>query len=94
MSWTDITEVSAGEMYVVGLKSNGTVVSTEHFGEYASGVCEGLDDWNDIVAVSAGGSVTAGIKSNGSVISTIYTGRFDDGQDDLSGWSGLKISDD
>ena len=76
----------------MGLKSDGTVVSTGYFGEYANGICEGLENWKDIVAISAGGSVTVGIKADGSAISTkcLDTSRFYYGEDDIVGWTNMK----
>ena len=56
--------ISVGDNHVVGLRSNGTVVS---FGRNEHGQCN-VSNWCDIVAVSAGGKHAAGLKANGTVV--------------------------
>ncbi len=62
--WTDIIAISAGTCHTVGLKADGTVVST---GNNGLGQCD-ISDWNDISAISAGDSYTLGLKSDGTVV--------------------------
>ena len=65
----DATTVSAGEFHTVGLRSDGTVVTTlERQQEEVSG-------WRDIVAVSAGQFHTFGLRSNGTVVTTSSDSR-------------------
>lgn len=63
--WTDIIAISAGDFHTVGLKSDGTVVTTQT-GDSA----EKISKWTDIVAISAGYGFTLGLKSNGEVVAT------------------------
>ena len=51
--------VAAGYGHTVGLKSNGTVVTTGGFD---------VNSWTGIVQVAAGESHTVGVKSDGSVV--------------------------
>jgi len=64
--WHNIVAVCAGLLYVVGLKSDGTVVVT---GQNNS-VQHKVNDWSDIVAVSAGYYHTVGLKADGTVVAT------------------------
>ncbi len=58
--WKDITSISVGDGMVVGLKKDGTVIS--------SGA--NVSDWKDIIAVSAGDNFIAGLKKDGTFVST------------------------
>ncbi|MCM1228307.1 MAG: zinc-ribbon domain-containing protein [Clostridium sp.] len=60
--WKDITSISASDDIVVGIKKDGTIVTTN----------EELDisDWKDIIAVSAGNNYIAGLKKDGTLVST------------------------
>ncbi len=55
-NWTDIVAISAG-YYTIGLKSDGTVLSTD----------DDLSKWTDVVFISAG-SNTVGLKSDGTIL--------------------------
>lgn len=46
-SWEDIVAVSAGGAHTVGLRSNGTVVSTKYTGDHDYGQCN-VSSWTDI----------------------------------------------
>ena len=72
--------VSAGGVYTVGLKSDGTVVAC---GDNEYGQCN-VSLWKDIVAVSAGGGHTVGLKSDGTVVAC---GDNYHGQCNVSGWT-------
>lgn len=66
--WTDIISVSRGEPYTVGLRSDGTVVTT---GVYNSGsTAPDTSGWTDITAIDAGSYQLIGLKSDGTVIVT------------------------
>lgn len=63
--WTDITQISTigrsnGEA-AVGLKSDGTVVTTGPWD---------LHSWSDIVSIASGGGDIIGVKSDGTIVST------------------------
>ena len=69
-SWTDIVAVSSGYDFVVGLKADGTVISTEFGWEKGC-----LKDWRDIVAISTGVlGPTVGLKSDGTVVKASKNG--------------------
>ena len=90
--WTDIVAVSAGDDHTVGLKSDGTVISTKYKGckEYYYGQCD-VQNWTDIVAVSAGYNHTVGLKSDGTVVATKYIGKEKDyhGQCGVQNWTDI-----
>lgn len=67
-AWTDIVEIAHGKNFLIGLKEDGTVVST---GTNDKGQCD-VSDWADIISISAGYRHTLGIKSDGTVVSTGY----------------------
>lgn len=65
-SWTDIVAIApAVGRYVLGLKSNATVVAT---GNNTYGQCN-VSSWNNIVHVTIGGGYTSiGLKADGTII--------------------------
>ena len=66
--WEDIIAVAAGSFHVVGLRSNGTVVSTlEEHNDY--GQCN-VANWRGIVAISAGIGHTVGLRADGTVVAS------------------------
>ena len=65
--WSNIIAVSAGGDYTVGLKKDGTVVTTA-----TSSVEKCLMNWKDIIAVSAGEYHMVGLKKNGTVVAVDY----------------------
>ena len=74
--------VAAGEDHIVGLKSDGTVVTV---GDNEYGQCD-VGSWTDIVQVAAGGYHTVGLKSDRTVVAVGYN---DDGRCDVSGWTDI-----
>lgn len=62
--FSDIVQLSAGQYYTIGLKSDGTVVAV---GDNTSGQCD-VGWWSDIIQVEAGWLYTLGIKPDGSVV--------------------------
>lgn len=71
LGWSDIVKVTAKKEYVIGLKSDGTVVAK---GYNSNGQCD-VEEWTDIIDVitykGAGQYYTVGLKRNGSIISTV-----------------------
>ena len=59
--------LALGSYHAVGLRSDGTVVTTNPFEDY-SGTTVAVDRWTDIVAVSAGWDYTVGLRSDGTVL--------------------------
>ena len=86
--WTDIVAISAGGACTIGLRSDNTVVAAGGF----YGECD-VSDWTNIVAVSAGMSHTVGLKADGTAVATKYIGiqKYNCGQDDVSGWTDIKV---
>lgn len=76
------TTISAGNVHVVGLKADGTVVA---FGSNDNGQCN-VSDWRDIVSVSAGWTHTLGLKGDGTVLAA---GDNSFGQCEVSGWKDI-----
>jgi len=72
-------------VHTVGLKSNGTVVSTE---SWASGEEINVSGWRNIVAVSASRSYTLGLRSDGTVV---IAGDIWSDYLDFSDWYDIKI---
>ena len=68
--WKDIVSVFAGGHYTVGLKPDGTVLTT---GDNAWGQL--TENWKNIVAVAAGEQDVLGLSSSGTVLSTGGSGR-------------------
>ena len=71
--------LAAGWDYIVGLKTDGTVVAV---GSNSCGQCD-VSSWTDIVAVAAGSHHTVGLKADGTVVAA---GDNERGQCDVSGW--------
>lgn len=65
--WSDIMAVSAGDMYTLGLKSDGSIV-WDCVDMPDDGVPVGK--WTDIVAISSSDNFVVGLKSDGTVVST------------------------
>ncbi len=69
--WKDIIAISAGKFHTVGLKQDGTVVSTRYRGqdEYYFGQ-DRVSGWKDIIMITAGDDFSAGLTSDGKVVCT------------------------
>lgn len=82
--WSNIVAIAAGAYHTVGLKSDGTVVTTG----------QNIDDqdyisqWRDIIAVAAGLHHTVGLKSDGTVVAVGYN---EYGECDISDWRDLYV---
>lgn len=75
-SWTDITDISLGYGFIIGLKTDGTVVGV---GNNKYGQLD-IDQWNGIQKVITSGESTIGLKTDGTVVAT---GRNDSGKCDV-----------
>lgn len=77
-----LKDVSAGTYHTVGLKDDGTVLSTgdNTFGQ------RNVKAWTDIVAVAAGDSHTVGLTREGRVLAA---GINEYGQCDVDGWTDI-----
>ncbi len=75
--WRNIVSVDCGYGFVVGLKSDGTVVAA---GDNTYGQCD-VDGWTDIVSIAAGTQHVLGLKSDGTVVAA---GRNGNGRCDVN----------
>ena len=71
-----------GNSFIIGLKSDGTVLAT---GKNYYDRCN-VSDWNDIVSVSAGFDHAVGLKSDGTVVAVGSNGQ---GQCNVSKWRNI-----
>ncbi len=82
--WFDITQVSAGGLHTVGLKSDGIVVAV---GWNDPGQCD-VGSWTDITQVAAGDTHTVGLKDDGTVVAVGAVG-YDQGQCAVGNWTDI-----
>lgn len=76
-SWKNIKAISGGEKYILGLKTDGTVVSN---------IQSAVNNWTDIIEVCAGKYHCAGLKKNGKVVAS---GNNDYGQLNVEQWTDI-----
>lgn len=81
LEWEDIISVSAKGIYTIGLKSDGTVVTSSKISNFDD------SDWTDIIAVSAGERFIIGLKSDGSLVSAGHD--MGDGQRKVDDWENI-----
>ena len=62
--WTNIVSVKAGNGHSLGLRSDGTVVTT---GNNHCGQCN-VEEWKDVVYIDAKGQCTIGITRGGRLL--------------------------
>ena len=85
-NWGNIVSIAAGSSLFVGVKSDGTVIST--------GTRYNVSGWRNIVSVSAGTNHVVGVKSDGTVVAALKTLRvgereYDRGQCNVSDWKDI-----
>lgn len=98
-AWRNIERVYAGTHRAIGLKTDGTVVSTRwHASPFSNkdtetydGMCD-VSGWTDIVDIATGSrSFTVGLRADGTVVVTKYLGK--DGRckglDKVSEWTDI-----
>ncbi len=71
--WNDLIDVAAGEQFVVGLKSGGSVIADGHPSDGQLKV----NGWERIIAIDAGSRFTVGLNTDGELL---FAG-FDNGQE-------------
>ena len=69
-SWTDVVQLCITLDYLLGLKSDGTVVSTGLYGKKAPD----LSGWTDISYIDSIDGASVGVKTDGNLI---FDGSFD-----------------
>lgn len=70
-NWENIIAIDVGYAFVVGLKSDGTVVSSGHNGD---GQCN-VENWESITAIASGWRHTVGLTTDKTVKITGYANR-------------------
>lgn len=88
-TWTDIVAISAGDFHTVGLKADGTVLTTQTEEAFPDSY-ESISNWTNIVAVSAGYGFTLAVRSDGTVVAAGFN---QDGQCDVSKWDQIAVRD-
>ena len=86
-NWTDIKAISVGNVDIIGVKHDGTVV-VSHGRERGT---EGVAGWSDIATVVQCWRNIIGLKSDGTVVYTLNS-AFDDIGDELDDWGDLRVS--
>lgn len=86
--WTDIVKIQCGPHRTVGLRKDGTVLSTK--GDvFTDGRIPGadVDQFNDIIDIGTGLCHIVGLKYDGTVVACGFN---DHGQCDVEGWKDVK----
>ena len=87
-NWSDIVKIKCGPLRTVGLKKDGTVVSTK--GDVFTGgriPGEGIESFGDIMDIACGMFHTVGLKYDGTVMACGFN---DDGQCNVENWQNVK----
>lgn len=84
-NWENIISICAGSHYSLGLKADGTVVSTRLISnEIAKDKGQSnVSEWTDIISISAGSKHSVGLKSDGTVVAA---GDNEFGQCNVANW--------
>ncbi|MBQ3489873.1 MAG: hypothetical protein IJA86_04720 [Clostridia bacterium] len=86
--WTDIIKIKCGPLRTIGLRKDGTVLSTKgdifEDGRFPG---EGIEKFHDIVDIACGLFHNVGLKSDGTVLAC---GLNDDGQCNVENWTNVK----
>lgn len=86
--WTDIVKIKCGPLRTVGLRKDGTVLSTK--GDVFTGgriPGEGIEKFTDVIDIACGTFHTVGLRRDGTVIACGFN---DDGQCNVDGWTNVK----
>lgn len=74
--WETLTDVAAGQQFVVGLRKDRTVVATGHNGNRQ---CE-VDDWKDVIAIDAGWSFAVALTKDKELL---FAGKYNNQKQDF-----------
>lgn len=80
--WSDIAAIAVSQDRLLGLKTNGTVVTTGDNKE----INKAVEDWTGIVAIAGSGVHDVGLRSDGTVVAT---GENEKRQCEVSGWKNI-----
>ena len=79
--WDGITAIAAGWLHILGLRKNGTVVTTGGTGHGKTSI------WRNIIAIGAGWDHSVGLTVDGIVLAA---GGNDEGQCNVKNWKNIK----
>lgn len=74
-SWEDVVSVAASTWSTVGVKSDGTIITTKY--DLGWGYLEEAEKWDNIISVELDDYFIAGLKADGTVVSAPEPGSFD-----------------
>ncbi|WP_197027330.1 TIR domain-containing protein [Oribacterium sp. FC2011] len=80
--------ISADATHSIGLKADGTVISTAYKGDYYHNQCE-VGDWKDIISIRATNNRSFGIKADGRVVRTVDKCFGDEDYKDVDNWKDI-----
>ena len=86
--WNDIVKIQCGPLRTVGLRKDGTVLSTK--GDVFTGgriPGEGIEKFSDVIDIACGTFHTVGLRKDGTVIACGFN---DDGQCNVESWQNVK----
>ncbi len=88
-NWTDIITLFGNDSFIVGLKSDGTVVAETDVQGFES-ISGSANGWKDIVTVSVGAESIVGLKSDGTVVAATKRSDFwSEYKSKLSSWTDI-----
>lgn len=93
LNWSDIVSVSVCGEIVIGLKSDGTVVTAKRLADNRYDSHINTDWWSDIVAVSAGQQYVVGLRRDGTVIAASLLQPDGYGETDVDDWDNIVAID-
>ena len=81
--WNNLIDIAAGEQFVVGLKSNGTVIAAGHNGDGQINV----ESWNNVIDIDAGARFTVALTENKELLfSGCDNGQIEDFEKHKDAW--------
>lgn len=81
-NWTDIVSVAGYGQFIIGLRLDGTVVSSDTLESYHFDT----KSWNNIVSIAAGDIYIVGLRDDGTVVAQGHNGS---GQIDIDSWTDI-----
>lgn len=84
-AWEDIISISLNGHLAIGLKQDGTVVTTGKIPDYPDYYID-THTWKDIIAISSGQQYIVGLESDGTLVAQGHNG---DGQLDINNWEDI-----
>lgn len=93
LNWNDIVSISVRGEIVIGLRSNGTVVTAKRLKDDSYDSYINTDEWTDIVAVSAGEQYVVGLRNDGTVKAASLLQPDGYGETDVTSWKNIVAID-